>query len=413
MIDNKETKYNELEQEMRVKFPYLFEDDNQSGNGGDSDSNDTNDTDGDGASGGSSSGASGSSLTPKELNKLTKALAKQKDFIKGETKKSKLSKSEKAQVDAIESSKAEIKDVNEEATRTRYDGTKYSYMTENKVVVINQIGEGTSNITGMLMSYNKASHETAVNNGFRLGKMLAKKLQVRNDDIKTQMNRQRKGKIDKRLLADLGLGNTKIFEQTYITTTQDAGIHISIDASGSMNGKRFTNALTMATAIAVAMEAVGGIRVRIDVRSDEGSMLVSGSTPTVLVAYDSRKDRLTHIRKYFPKLSTSGGTPEGICFRAIEKLITAEHNSKDVYFINLSDGEPNSDAIDITRRVIKDFKRKGLKVMSYFVSEYTPSNSTKATFDGMYGTDSTEYIETNNMMQIAKTINKLLSNRNN
>jgi nitric oxide reductase activation protein len=261
----------------------------------------------------------------------------------------------------------------------------------------------------------KSAGVERVSNGFRLGKMLAKKLQVRNDDTKTQYNRQRKGKIDRRLLADLGLGNNKIFEQSFITKASDAGIHISIDASGSMNGTRFENALTTAIAIAVAMDMVGGIRVRIDVRSESESYgLVPGQssyTPTVLVAYDSRVNNLTHIRKYFPKLCTSGGTPEGICFRAIEKLIMAGNNNTDKYFINLSDGEPNGDAKEITKKAVKTLKKNQIKVLSYFVSEHTPSTRTKDTFDYMYGTDSTEYIETDNIFAIAKTINKLLSNR--
>jgi len=405
---DKDTNFNELQNNIIAEFPELFVNDSTGDDDSDSDDNGNSSgttPGGTGGDGGSTSNekstANQPQLTPKQQGALAKALAKQKDFVNGKIKKTQISKSHERQVKAIESSDMTQEKVKVEYDIKRYDGTTKSYSDSIDVTVINKITDLTHNICPILYYSDNRSCKQAVDSGFQLGKMLAKKLQVRNDDVTVHYNRQNRGKIERRILAELGVGNTKIFESKTVTTARNAGIHISIDASGSMSGMRFNNTIKTATAIAVAMEAVGNIRVRIDLRTHI-------DTPTVLVAYDSRKNQLRHIKKYFPKLVASGGTPEGICFKAIEKLITAERNTRDIYFINFSDGEPSTNAVQITRDTVKSFKRSGLKVMSYFIGSDTKRNTT---FDDMYGTDSTVYIDTANITEVAKTVNRLLMRR--
>ena len=46
--------------------------------------------------------------------------------------------------------------------------------------------------------------------------MLGKKLQVRGEDKSTVFNRQKVGKIDKRMISSLGFGNENVFQFTEI-----------------------------------------------------------------------------------------------------------------------------------------------------------------------------------------------------
>ena len=55
-----------------------------------------------------------------------------------------------------------------------------------------------------------------VNEGIKLGMMLGKKLQVRGEDRNTVFNRQKVGKIDKRMISSLGFGNENVFQFTEI-----------------------------------------------------------------------------------------------------------------------------------------------------------------------------------------------------
>ena len=54
-------------------------------------------------------------------------------------------------------------------------------------------------------------YQDQVNEGIKLGSMLGKKLQVRGEDRSTVFNRQKVGKIDKRMISSLGFGNDKCF----------------------------------------------------------------------------------------------------------------------------------------------------------------------------------------------------------
>jgi hypothetical protein len=431
---NIETRYNENEPKYNAlldELKDLFDDEETGGGAGGDDNNeddntgnegdkneDTNDTQG-GAGGagvgedtdddGDSNGGPTEELTENQKKQLQKAMEKQKEFLDGDTKKTKMSKKDKNLMDGIENSDASVETV------------EGGYGGETKVVVIRKINEKNRGVCDMYRKWDTydmgqgRNNKNPIEDGFRLGTMLGKKLRVRNDDIKTQYNRQRRGAIDRRLLAELGVGNTKIFEKSYVTTSNDAGIHISIDASGSMGGTRFQNAMTTAIAVARAADMVGGIRVRIDLRSDCSAPGLNQGTwggPVVMVIYDSKTQNMAHIKKNFPYLQCGGGTPEGLCFAAIRDIITQGGKDTDKYFINMSDGAPCRSAVPITKKEVKSYKASGLKVMSYFISGYgDPGESTRDMFDGMYGKDSTEYIDTTNIVQIAKTLNKLLSER--
>ncbi len=139
--------------------------------------------------------------------------------------------------------------------------------------------------------------------------------------------------------------------------------------------------------------------------------------PVVLVIYNSKKDKLTHIKTYWKTLRAAGVTPESLCYEAIMKKFLGGVQGEDNYFLNYSDGAPwfstnNSNvyycgdrAIDHTRRMLKMMKNNGLKIMSYFISDGYMSDTDRDTFGRMYGKDAS-FIDCTNMMNVAKSMNQ-------
>ena len=133
-----------------------------------------------------------------------------------------------------------------------------------------------------------------------------------------------------------------------------------------------------------------------------------------MVCYDSTKDKLVKVRKLFPALNVSGTTPEGLCFESIMNELIPGTTSQDSYFINYSDGQPYYGNRDIhysgttaenhTRKMVDMMRNKGIKVLSYFISDYD-YESDRTSFKNMYGADS-EFINVTNVVDVARTMNK-------
>ena len=91
-------------------------------------------------------------------------------------------------------------------------------------------------------------------------------------------------------------------------------------------------------------------------------------------------------------------------------------NDRDSYFLNFSDGMPmfgNNEvdyhgdvALQHTKKMVKNIRSRGIKVLSYFVtdSSYGMDRESKS-FKTMYGKDA-EYIDVTSVMSISKTMNK-------
>ena len=135
----------------------------------------------------------------------------------------------------------------------------------------------------------------------------------------------------------------------------------------------------------------------------------------MLIAYDSRVDKISKVKNLFHLLRPSGTTPEGLCFEAVMKEIEMGSNDKDSYFLNFSDGMPmfsNSDisyyhdtAIEHTRDMVNQIRNRGVKVLSYFIGDSWERDESKQTFTRMYGSDA-EYIDVTSVLPVAKTMNK-------
>jgi len=248
-----------------------------------------------------------------------------------------------------------------------------------------------------------------VNDGIRLGAILGKKLKVRGEEKDLVYTRQTSGKINKRLIAELGFDNANVFSQVFKERYNKANLHISIDASGSMSGAKFDKAITSAVAMVKAAEMAGNIHVVVSFR------WTSEDKPVVIICYDSSKDKITKIKTLWKSLNVGGTTPESLCYEALMKNWLGGVRGEDNYFINYSDGEPwftnddiyyhGTNAKEHARKMVKMMKNNGIKISSYFISEGTYHyEDSKAKFTSMYGKDAS-FINPTNMMEVAKSMN--------
>ena len=176
--------------------------------------------------------------------------------------------------------------------------------------------------------------------------------------------------------------------------------------------------MTVMTALAYASDKIRNLEVVITLRGNVGSGI-----PTVAVVYDSRKDNFTKAKSLFPHLQSNGSTPEGLCYLATMELMQECAKTHTTYFINFSDGEPgcqfkhNGRNIDYgglsahkqTKNMVRQMREVGIRVMSYFITEYQMHeySSSRVAFREMYGQDA-EFVDVRNVVNVLKTINKLL-----
>lgn len=364
-------------------------------------------------------------LSDKELEKLQKAIQSQRDFLRsGAQKRGRLSKSGAAIVNAMRESGTEVRDV---FTNSAGDAGKVSAVVIKKMTpavicsipslfahncdqIINgsipfqmdNITWGTREVIG---------NQKAVIRGIILGKQLGNKLQLRNSTRTLKTTRLVTGKIDRRLVAQLGHDNVNVFHRIVTDRFKNYFIHISIDASGSMSGNKFHQAITSAVAIAQAASMTTGIRVQISIR---GTHNVGGNHEkcVTVYAYDSAHDKMSKISNYFKYLSTFGCTPEGFAFKSIEKDIRQDAKGDELIFINYSDGAPSPvhgahstyNGVSFTKKVINQFRECGINIISYFITSGTIWESEKTDFKTMYGADA-NFINPENMLEISRSIN--------
>ena len=352
-------------------------------------------------------------LSQREKERLEKQIEKQEDFVNGNTKKvGKLSKKDTQIVKSLKDSGTENNPVNTSlgaGAMYNVDCIVIKKMTYSVMCHMDTIFD-SYNLQQAKESNSYYGPGPGVLEGIILGKQLGKKLQLRNEEKSLKSTRLNTGKIDRRLISQLGFQNANVFHRIVTNKYKNFFIHISIDASGSMGGKRFKNAIKSAVAIAQAASMTTGIRVQISLR---GTSHLNGNTEkTVTVyAYDSAVDKMSKIKSYFPYLRTFGCTPEGISFKSILPYIKADAKGDESIFINYSDGCPSTvsgcswayNGIDFTKRVVNEMKELGINVLSYFIDGKGDNWSADA-FRRMYGKNS-EFIDTCNLTQISRSMN--------
>ena len=377
--------------------------------------------------------ASDVELTDAQKKQLKNALEKQRKFVEGNPQKTgKLTKKDSRMVQTMESAGVEkVQAGTSVESRGAYDYNTGEYTYSNNGVGVIYVKKLTqSMIDDSLFPYllrkQQSWHSPAewLNDGIALGTKLGRKLQVRGESRDLKWNRLDAGRIDKRLIAELGFGNSRVFQQTFTESYSDAFLHISVDASGSMSGNKWNNTMTAVVAICKAVDMISNVDVAVSFRSthdtDRGRGR-SGSHPLVLVGYDSRVDKFTKVKKMFPSIYPGGTTPEGLCFEAIMKDIVPTSQNRDSYFLNLSDGMPmfssndfnyySEDAMIHTKTQVNEIRKMGVKVLSYFVGDEYSGGENLNDFKTMYGSDA-EFINLNNVTQISKSMNAKFLEKN-
>jgi len=355
-------------------------------------------------------------LSERQKELLAKKIQKQKDFMDGDISKKTISKKDEENLEAIQESGSEIKSVGsgvdngwgnypqsgidcivvKKLTRSLFESELFP-MTDNNYWYSDE---------GKVKMY----FQKEVDEGIKLGTILGRKLQVRGEDRNTVFNRQKVGKIDKRMIASLGFGNENVFQFTEIDSYKKANLHVSIDASGSMNGDKWEKTLTNVVALCKAVDMIQNLTIQVSFRG------CSQSKPYIVMAYDSRVDKFSKVKQMFPSFRTFGTTPEGLAFEAIMKEFLPSNNDLDSYFLNISDGEPyfhgkgfyyGGDAAEQhTRKMVKQIEGMGVKTLSYFVGGEYDRDYAMGVFKRMYGKGAS-FIDVTNLTQITKTMNQL------
>ena len=386
---------------------------NDSSDGTEVDTGDAQMTPDDGASTKSNS----DDLTPQQQKQIQNMFDKQKEFLDGQTPKSTLSKKDSEIVNALSNSNTELVEVGD--GRIGKVGTVVIPSLTKELIESGAFPFFRSLDDKYYDEYywsGGTKMVEAINEGFRLGSILGRKLKIRGEEKDLIFTRQNTGKINKRLVSELGFGNENVFSQIQKERYNKANLHLSIDGSGSMNGGKFEKAIKSAVAMCKAADMAGNIQVTVDVR------WTNKDKPIVVIIYNSKKDKLTKIKTLWKALQPGGVTPESLCYEAIMKKWLQGSTGEDNYFINYSDGAPwfstggrryashdvyyaGDRAIDHTRRMVKMMKNNGIKIMSYFISEGFRSENDEKTFKKMYGKDAS-FIDCTNMMNVAKTMNQ-------
>jgi hypothetical protein len=393
------------------------ENDSNTDGSGDGDSNndstDGDETDGDAEGSEVQTSKGNGKLSDRQKQLLDKAIKKQEKFIDGDVRKTKISKSDNAKVEAAQAAGVESKEVGNDYA-DRYKGGKTNVNVVNKLTK-SLIDSGAfqwvfdTNPNGYRVEANRVS----IMKGVQLGTVLGKKLKVRSEERTLSTPRMKAGKISGRLLHELGMGNINVFEQTHIDKHKPALVHISIDASGSMSGEPFTKAQISAVAIAKAASMTNNLNVVISYRTCNGSG--NYNYPLMVIAYDSRVDKFSKIPQLLPHILPTGTTPEGLCFESIMSELTKVDRGTDTYFINFSDGAPGYSNSEIsysgeparkhTAKQVKKMTDAGIKVLSYYISSGYGSYYLDY-FKEMYG-KSAEQITVDSLIPLAKSLNKM------
>jgi len=362
---------------------------------------------------------------------IKKAIQKQKDFLNGNIKKKRVNKKEKKILDAIEQSGMTL--VKSGSDYLKSDGyysvdtilvtklTKELIETDVfplKYVVYNHY-TGRYDSTAVI----NQDHQKAVNAGLVMGAALGRKLQIRSEVNNTKYMRKPVGKIDRRILSELSFDNENVFHTIDVSKYKHSYIHISVDASSSMRGDKWTKTITSVVAICKAASMIDNLRVTVSFRTTFNSSNSNcSSNPYVIIGYDSAVDKISKIKSLFPYLYPNGSTPEGLSYEAIMKHLPETSVDSDYYFLNFSDGEPamnyttqSGDRISYsqesaalhTKKQVTKIKSQGYSVLSYFIKndDYLNPNSV-VLFKTMYGTNAS-FINPNNLLQVAKTMNRM------
>ena len=347
-----------------------------------------------------------------------KAFNKQEKFLKGDINKKALSKKENIKIEAI--NKSSIKEAKTSAIDK--NGVK---RTHRKVHVIDGITDSLikSNLYGVFNISNFAQRDNIIK-GINLGKKLLRKLQITNEQVTLASKRLKYGKIDTKRIYSANFEDD-IFYKIDKASYKPISIHLSIDGSGSMQGKKWDEVLINTIALGYVSLNMNNIDLTISIRTTGIDPNLSSQTehiPLLILAFNSKKHTLKDLKK-LGNFIARGLTPEGMCLNVLNNYIPKSSYYLDSYLINMSDGFPTFEssafkykgksAILDTAKAVNNIKKKGVKVLSYFIESptgYVKLNELIKDFRIMYGKSAT-FIDPKNVHQVTKTLNNLFLKR--
>lgn len=343
-----------------------------------------------------------------------------RQIVDGDARKKRATKEEQTAADALETADAKLVDIHGHGIPHTHcmvlKRVSEQLLQQNWFVFRN------SRLTWGSEAYKKEWSDM-LQKGKRMGQILAHRLQIRNDPVYTKSMRLPSGTIEKRLLAQLGMDITSVFQRTKVDSHKPAMLHLTLDASGSMQGEKWQAVGAIAIALAYVSSKIRNIDVIISMRGGD-------AVPMVCVLYDSRKDTFNQFVRKLNLVEPHASTPESLCFRATMDLILENATTHQVYFINFSDGEPSfvlkesrsgayiryadNLAVTHTRHMMQILKENNITVLSYFLwdKRYKPEKKEqlRLMFKKMYG-DEALFIDVTQVTELLRTLNKRLSVR--
>ena len=345
---------------------------------------------------------------------IKKAFTKQENFLKGNVSKTSLSKKETRQVEAIGKSNINIKEVKV------LESTCPVHVVKGITPAIIE-----SNLYDTFY-INDLRYRSQVEDGIKIGKKLLHKLRIRNEQITLASKRLKTGKIDPRRIYAANFEDD-LFYKIDRSNYKPISLHVSIDGSGSMEGTKWQQVLTNTIALGYVALKMDNIDLTISIRTSGINPNSSSQTAQIhllILAFDSKKHTLKDLKR-LAYYRTRGLTPEGMCLNALNEFIPNSSYYLDSYLINMSDGYPTfettkglkyrgKEAIFDTAKAVKDIKKKGVKILSYFIKSSTTEIKEKElneNFQIMYGKEAS-FIDPKNINEVTKTLNSLFLERN-
>ena len=350
---------------------------------------------------------------------IKKAFSKQQEFLKGNVYKSPITHKERKQVEAISKSNIDIKNV--KATDSK--GIEHTNIPVHVIDGITPtiIESNLYEVFGRVNLMNKQIDE-----GVAKGKKLLRKLRIRNEQITLASKRLKSGKIDPRRIYAANFEDD-LFYKIDRANYKPISLHVTIDGSGSMEGTKWGQTLINTIALGYISLHMNNIDLTISIRTtgrDLSKSSMTAQVPLLILAFNSKKHTLADLKR-LGHYKTKGLTPEGMCLNALNEYIPNSSYYLDSYLINMSDGYPTferygkftykgEEAILDTAKAVKNIKKKGVNILSYFIQSSTTQTKEEElmeNFQIMYGKEAS-FIDPKNMYEVTKTLNNLFLKQN-
>jgi hypothetical protein len=382
-------------------------------------------------------------LNAADMAKIRKKLQEQEQMINGDVEKKNAAKAIAKKLGEMQNSQVDYTSVGEgryknDALVYRLDkeqnkiASLYTYHIakesiekayKNDTITRDQKREQLNELDSSVLSnlpvglhghWRRTMNTEMVAEGLQLGAILGRKLQTRRESRELVTNRLRTGKIDAKRIAHAGYGIENIFNQIHIDKYKNANIHLTIDASGSMGGPRWNNSIKLAMAMGKAVSMIEGLNLQVSMRETD-----HGDIPVVSIVYDSRANKLNHLKMALEMYQCNSMTPEGLCLEAMMKknLVVPNNSECDSYLINICDGCPGAgsyggySAVLHTKKQVRKLNNDlGIKSIGYFFGEDNGYGWSR--FQEMYGVATSKAIpDASNATQIADFMNKKLMSK--